>query len=137
MSQFTSALASAFKLIRSTLVRTGVKVGGTAAYPRVEIHSVTEDTPQTKDNAVRSITATIECISAEKVADVVALLEGNVERIFADAGLALTGYDVIGIVPGQVRLFQEQESLDSAAVIYRLLQDVTLWLEYTGTTNNS
>lgn len=135
MSTFTSSIASAFKLIRNALTRQGVKIGGTAAYPRVEIHSVVEDAPQTKDNSVRSVTATVECVSAEKVADVVTLLEGNTEKLFADAGLALTGWDVIGIVPGQVRLFDEQQSLDSAAVFYRVLQDVTIWLEYK--TNNA
>lgn len=129
MSRFTSALADVFKLIRRTLSRDGVRIGGTADMPRVEIHSVVEDAPQTKDNALRSITCTIECVSSEKVADIIALLEGNVEAVFADAGLSLEGYDVIGIVPGQIRLFDEQEAQDSTAVFYRVLQDVTVWVE--------
>ena len=133
MSTVTSALASVFKMIRTALTREGVKIGGTANMPRVEIHSVVEDAPQTKDNAVRSITCTIECVSDEKVADIVTLLEGNVEKLFADAGLSLTGYDVIGIVPGQIRLFDEQEAQDSSAVFYRVLQDVTVWVEKTET----
>ena len=131
MSTFTSALASIFKAVRNALLRDGVNVGGTAQMPRVEIHSVVEDAPQTKDNAVRSITCTIECVSSTKVADVVDLLEGNVQKLFADAGLSLSGYDIIGIVPGQIRLFDEQEAQDSMAVFYRLLQDVTVWVEKT------
>lgn len=131
MSQFTSALSSVFKMLRTALTREGVKIGGTASMPRVEIHSVVEDAPQTKDNAVRSITCTIECVSNKKVDNVVDLLTGNVQKLFADAGLSLTGYDIIGIVPGQIRLFDEQEAQDSMAVFFRLLQDVTVWAEKT------
>lgn len=131
MSTFTSALSSVFKMLRTALTREGVKIGGTASMPRVEIHSVVEDTPQTKDNTLRSITCTIECVSGGKVADVISLLEGNVAQVFADAGLSLAGYDVIGIVPGQIRLFDEQEAQDSTAVFFRLLQDVTVWVEKT------
>ena len=136
MSQFTSAIADVFKLIRSTLLRSGVKIGTTAQLPRVEIHSVVEDVPQTKDNALRSITATIEAISGEKIADVITLLEGNIERIFADAGLSLTGYNVIGVVPGQIRLFDEQVSQDTQAVYYRCLQDVTIYVEKVESTDD-
>lgn len=129
MSQFTSALADVFKAIRAKLVRTGVNVGGTASYPRVEIHSVVEDTPQTKDMSLRSVTATIECVSAEKVADIVTLADDNIELIFDAIGLSLTNWNVIGIVPGQMRMFDEEASQDNAAVIYRLLHDVTVWIE--------
>ena len=129
MSQFTSALAEVFKAIRAKLVRNNVNVGGTASYPRVEIHSVIEDTPQTKDMSLRSVTATIECVSAEKVADIVTLANDNIALIFDAIGLSLTDWNVIGIVPGQMRMFDEESSQDNTAVIYRLLHDVTVWIE--------
>ena len=129
MSQFTSALAEVFKAIRAKLVRNDVNVGGTASYPRVEIHSVIEDTPLTKDMSLRSVTATIECVSAEKVADIVTLADDNIALIFDAVGLTLTDWNVIGIVPGQMRMFDEEASQDNAAVIYRLLHDVTVWIE--------
>ena len=130
---FTAGIADIFKALRRALTRTGVKVGGTAGYPRVEIHSVVEDAPSTKDNAVRSITATIECISDKKVEDIITLAEGNIARIFSTAGLSATGWTIFGIIPGQVRLFEEQAAQEQTAVIYRILQDVTIWAEKTET----
>ncbi len=129
MSNFVSAIAEVFKALRAKLVSTGATVGGTANYPRIEIHSVVESAPQTKDSSLRSVTATIECISDEKVADIVALLESSTEQIFDKVGLAIADWDVIGIIPGQIRMFDEESSQDASKVIYRLLQDVVVWID--------
>lgn len=127
---FLTGIADVFKALRSRLTRQGVNIGGTAGFPRVEIHSLVEDTPQDKDGSVRSVTCSIECISTEKVADVVALTESNLDLIFGHGGLGLTGHwSVIGIVPGQTRMFSEQETLDSQQIIYRMITDVTIWFE--------
>jgi hypothetical protein len=129
MSRFVSAIADVFKALRAKLVSTGATVGGTADYPRIEIHSVVESSPLTKDDSLRSVTASIECISDEKVADIVTLLDTCTEQIFDKAGLAIADWDVIGIVPGQIRMFDEESSQDASKVIYRLLQDVTVWVD--------
>lgn len=134
---FRTAIAGAVKALRQALSRNGVKIGGTASYPRVEIHSVVESEPLTKDNAVRRITCTIECVSDEKLADVISLTEGNIDKIFAATGLTMTGWNVIGISPGQVRMLEEQESLEQTKVIYRILQDVTVWVEQVETTSQT
>lgn len=129
MSSFVSAIAEVFKALRAKLVSTGATVGGTANYPRIEIHSVVESAPQTKDNSLRSVTATIECISDEKVADIVSLLGSSTEQIFDKAGLVVADWEVIGIIPGQIRMFDEESSQDASKVIYRLLQDVVIWID--------
>ena len=129
MSNFVSAIAEVFKALRAKLVSTGAIVGGTANYPRIEIHSVVESAPQTKDNSLRSVTATIECVSDEKVADIVALLDGCIGQVFDKAGLAIADWNVIGIIPGQIRMFDEESSQDASKVIYWLLQDVTVWID--------
>ena len=129
MSSFVSAIAEVFKALRAKLVSTGATVGGTANYPRIEIHSVVESAPQTKDNSLRFVTATIECISDEKVADIVSLLDSSTEQIFDKAGLVVADWEVIGIIPGQIRMFDEESSQDASKVIYRLLQDVTVWID--------
>ena len=129
MSSFVSALAQVYKAIRAKLVGSGATVGGTANYPRIEIHSVVEDAPVTKDNSLRSITANIECISDEKVADIVSLADTCIEQIFDEAGLPMGKWSLVGVVPGQIRLFDEESTQDASAVIYRLLQDVTVWVE--------
>lgn len=129
MSNFVSAIAEVFKALRAKLVSTGATVGGTANYPRIEIHSVVESAPQTKDNSLRSVTATIECVSDEKVADIVTLLDSCTEQIFDKVGIAVTDWNVIGIIPGQIRMFDEESSQDASKVIYRLLQDVVIWID--------
>lgn len=129
MSSFVSAIAEVFKALRAKLVSTGATVGGTANYPRIEIHSVVESAPQTKDNSLRSVTATIECISDEKVADIVSLLDSSTEQIFDKVGLVVADWEVIGIIPGQIRMFDEESSQDASKVIYRLLQDVVIWID--------
>lgn len=129
MSSFVSALAQVYKAIRAKLVGSGATVGGTANYPRIEIHSVVEDAPVTKDNSLRSITANIECISDEKVTDIVSLADTCIEQIFDEAGLPMDKWSLVGVVPGQIRLFDEESTQDASAVIYRLLQDVTVWVE--------
>lgn len=129
MSSFVSALAQVYKAIRAKLVGSGAAVGGTANYPRIEIHSVVEDAPATKDNSLRSITANIECISDEKVADIVSLADTCIEQIFDEAGLPMDKWSLVGVVPGQIRMLDEESSQDSSMVFYRLLQDITVWVE--------
>lgn len=129
MSSFVSGIAEVFKALRAKLVSTGATVGGTANYPRIEIHSVVESAPQSKDNSLRSVTATIECVSDEKVADIVALLDDCTEQIFDKVGIAVADWNVIGIIPGQIRMFDEESSQDASKVIYRLLQDVIIWID--------
>lgn len=129
MATFGTAIASVFKALRAALVRPGVNVGGTASYPRVEIHSAVENAPEAKDGGVRSVTCTIESVSDTKLANVVDMVAENAARIFDAAGLDMQEYSVIGIVPGQTRMLEEQEVTDQNKVLYRILQDVTIWVD--------
>ena len=63
------ALAEVYKALRARLTRKGVFVGGTADYPRVEIHSVTESAWLDK-GSVKSVTCIVECISDRRMQDV-------------------------------------------------------------------
>ena len=48
MAGFISSLGAVYKALRSALTRKGINVGGTASYPRVEIHTITESAPMDK-----------------------------------------------------------------------------------------
>lgn len=126
---YKSLIADFFRAVIAKLTRQGVNVGGTAAYPRIEVHSVVEDAPLTKDRTLRHITCTVEVITDTKVADAVEIMQENAVRLFTEKGLAVPGATLVGLVPGQVRLFEEQETSDSARVLYRILQDMECWIE--------
>ena len=120
------ALAEVYTALRARLTRKGVFVGGTADYPRVEIHSVTESAWLDK-GSVKSVTCIVECISDRRMQDVQEMHEENLKRMLGDA-LALGGeWYIFGIVAGQVR--EMTEATDTNAIIYRLLQDVTIYVE--------
>lgn len=126
---FKSSLSAVLKALRGALVRSGVNVGGTASYPRVEIHSLQEQAPETKDDSVREVSCTIECISEERIADVMKMASDNTGLILGAAGLSMDEFKVIGIIAGQTRMLDEQESVDQNKIIYRLMQDFTIWIE--------
>ena len=75
-----SALGAVFKGLRFALTRTGVYVGGTAEYPRVEIHSVTESEWMDK-GWLKRITCVVECISDRRMVDVVEMNQDNLSRM--------------------------------------------------------
>lgn len=122
-------LSSVFKALRAALARIGVHVGGTAAYPRIEIHSLVQSEPLEKSSSIFRIDCIVESVSDVKVADVIELAEGNEARIYEAAGIDPAGYTIIGYGRGQVRLFEEQETTEQNKVIYRLLQDMSIWVE--------
>lgn len=128
---FRSGIAALFRAVRSLLVREGVNVGGTAGYPRVEIHSLVENPPVDKGGGLRSVDLVVECMSEERLADAVAMTEENIVRLFAEAGFPVEGFSVAGVVAGQVRMLEEQAASDQNKVLYRILQDMTVWIQAT------
>jgi len=134
---FFSIIGEAFKSLRRLLLRDGVRIGGTADYPRIEIHSAVEAEPLCKDDFVKQVTCTVECVSNTTLAEALTMHYDNVARIFTDqlSDSIIDGYEIFDILPGQVRLLDEEETSDSNTIIYRVLQDVTIYLQKT--TSNS
>lgn len=124
---YISIISSIRKAVKSVLGANGAKVGTTAGYPRIEIHPGTENAPLDKGMKVRSIEYTIECLSAQKYADCVAMQTANIERLLAAQLNAGASVRVLGMMPGQVR--EMVDTADSANVIYRIMQDITIWVE--------
>lgn len=127
MAGFISALGAVYKALVSGLTRKGVKVGGTASYPRVEVHSVVEQEPIDKDGIVRIITCIVESMSEDKMADVMQMNEGNLERLVAQALNLGESWRIIDIIPGQLQ--ELTESTETNKTLYRLLQNITVYVE--------
>lgn len=121
-----SALGAVYKGIVARLTRKGVNVGGTASYPRVEVHSVIEQEPLDKGGTVRSISCIVESISEDRMAEVVGLNEGNLEQLSMALNLG-ADWRIIGIQQGQLQ--QITETSETNKILYRLLQNITVYVQ--------
>jgi hypothetical protein len=122
-----SALSAVYRGIVAKLTRKGVNVGGTASYPRVEVHSVTESEPLDKGGNIKSITCIVECMSEDKIATVLDMHEDNLARLLGDALNLGDTWKIIDIMPGQLQ--QITESTETNKILYRLLQNLTIYVE--------
>lgn len=116
------------------LTRTGVVVGSTAKYPRVEIHSIREQERLDKEGALRQINLTVESISKSSLAQAVTMNEDNLQ-LLTETELEIEGWNVLGILP--VQLQDLTESSDTNKIIYRLLQELVIILEKEKTDDNT
>ena len=122
-----SALGAVYKGMVGRLSRKGVKVGGTASYPRVEVHSVTESEAQDKGGDIRTITCIVECLSEERMSDVMAMNEDNLTLVLAEELNLGESWRVVGIQPGQLQ--EMTEVSETNAILYRLLQNMTVFVQ--------
>ena len=124
---YKSAQGDIYKALRQQLLRPGIPVGDTADYPRVEIHSFTENAPQDKDGLVRSLTCTVESMSVKSYGDAVTMNEGNLERLLEEGWGVGKDFTILGITPDQ--LTELTESLETQEILYRQLQriNVLIW----------
>ena len=130
----TSAYGSVYAALKAALTREGIKVGGTANYPRIEIHSIIEGERQDKDGRMRQLTCTVESMSNRSLFEAVNLNDANL-RLLTENVPQISGWTVVGIVPGQLQ--DLTETADTAKIIYRLLQGFTAWVERVKTEENN
>ena len=122
---YRSAQGAVYKALRQALIREGVSVGETADYPRVEIHSFTENAPLDKDGSVRSMSCIVECMSVKSYGDAVQMNEYNLAKLMADGwGEIGDGFSIIGITPDQ--LTELTETLETKDILYRQLQRINI-----------
>lgn len=122
-----SAISAVYKALRARLTREGIYVGSTADYPRVEIHSITESEWMDKGHTLKSISCIVECISARRMQDVMEMSEENLARMLGEALNLGNGWKVAGIVSGQLQ--ELTETTETQAILYRLLQNMTIYVE--------
>jgi hypothetical protein len=122
-----SAIGATYKALVARLTRKGVHVGGTGAYPRVEVHSVIENPPMDKGGSIKSLTCTVECISEDRLASVLQMNADNLDLLLKDSLQIDQPWHIIGIDAGVAQ--QLTETSDTNAIIYRLIQDLTIYVE--------
>ena len=125
---YRSSQGEIYKAMRSRLARKGVAVGETAGYPRVEIHSFTENAPTDKDGRVRVVSCVVESMSVTSYGHSVSMNEENLARLLAGDWHTLgNAFQVLGVVPDQ--LTELTESLETKEILYRQLQrvNITIW----------
>ena len=124
---YRSAQGEVYKALRKQLLRDGIPVGETANYPRIEIHSFTENAPTDKDGMVRSLSCVVESMSVKSYGDAVTMNEGNLERLLEDGWGIDKGFTILGISPDQ--LTELTETLETQEILYRQLQriNVLIW----------
>lgn len=120
---------SAFKELTAALTkmlsRPGVFVGETAGYPRVEIHTITENERLDKAGKLRLLTATIETITSNSLVYAHELNDDNLRRI--DALKLSNGFSLLGSIPTQLQT--TSESSDTQTTLYRMMQSVDFYIE--------
>ena len=126
-SKVMSALGAVYKGMVARLTRKGVAIGGTASYPRVEVHSIVEGEPMDKGGDIRSITCVVESISEERMADVMQMNEDNLALLLGQALNLEQPWKVAHICPGQLQ--ELTETSETNAILYRLLQNITVIVE--------
>lgn len=126
-NRFISALGEVYKALRSALSRSGVYVGGSASYPRVEIHSIIESEWLDK-GSLKSISCIVECISDKRMTDVLEMNEENLRRMLEESLALGEGWHIVGIIPGQLQ--EMTEASETNAIIYRMLQNMTIYVEH-------
>lgn len=124
---YRSAQGEVYKALRKQLLRDGIPVGETANYPRIEIHSFTENAPTDKDGMVRTLSCVVESMSVKSYGDAVMMNEGNLERLLEDGWGIDKGFTILGITPDQ--LTELTETLETQEILYRQLQriNVLIW----------
>ena len=121
-----SALGNVYKAVRSALTRTGVYVGETADYPRVEIHSITESEWLDK-GSLKTVSCIVECISDKRIADVIEMNAENLRRMLESQLNLDKGWKVVGVIPGQLQSLTE--TTETKEILYRLLQNITIYVQ--------
>jgi hypothetical protein len=121
-----SALGNVYKAVRQALTRTGVYVGETADYPRVEIHSITESEWLDK-GSLKTVSCIVECISDKRIADVIEMNAENLRRMLESQLNLDKEWKVVGVIPGQLQSLTE--TTETKEILYRLLQNITIYVE--------
>lgn len=120
---YRSALGTVYSSVRSVLKAgiQGIPVGETAGYPRIEIHSLTEDSEGDKGDAVRRIAFTVESMSATGYRDAVAMNQA-VCGILAGTRPTLDDAHFRPLQVIAAQLTEMPETVDTQTQLFRQLQ---------------
>ena len=112
--------------LTSALMRPGINVGSTSGYPRVEIHSVTENMRLDKAGRLRMLTASIESITNDSMVKAHMMNEANLELLQdlkIDKDFRLIGEPIAD------QMQAIAETADAQNTLYRVIQTVNFYVE--------
>ena len=112
--------------LTSALMRPGINVGSTSGYPRVEIHSVTENMRLDKAGKLRMLTASIESITNDSMVKAHMMNEANLELLQdlkIDKDFRLIGEPIAD------QMQAIAETADAQNTLYRVIQTVNFYVE--------
>lgn len=112
--------------LTSALMRPGISVGSTSGYPRVEIHSVTENMRLDKAGKLRMLTASIESITNDSMVKAHMMNEANLE-LLQDLKIG-KDFRLIG-EPIADQMQAISETADAQNTLYRVIQTVNFYVE--------
>ena len=135
--------SSSYKEIGSALVaalvRQGVRVGGTAGYPRIELHTFIENPATDKGCGVRVLSVIVESMSNRSAEEAARMNECNLARLdrfryegpfddsFSDDFQHTRAFRVFGVVPTQLQ--ELTETSDPQMILYRVLQTIDIYVQ--------
>lgn len=122
-----SAYRTVYTALVSALTREGVNVGGTAGYPRVEVNSIREQERLDKEGALRGLTVSIDSISDRSMDQAMTMNEDNLKLLTKYELNVGEGWRCLGVIPTQLR--DLVETTDSKKILYRLIQDYSIFME--------
>lgn len=128
IGRHTTAYGPVRASVVSALKAAGLKVGGTAGYPRVEVHSVIETQRLDKAGSVRRLSVTVESISDGSLPESAEMNETAMAALTADDALTPgAGWRVMEVLPDQLQ--ELTETSDSAKILYRTIQSYDILVE--------
>lgn len=122
-----SAYGDVYAAIVARLSRSGVRVGGTASYPRIEVHTITENPRLDKEGAVRQLSLTVESISNKSLSDAVSMNQENLALLTGEGIDIGSDWVCLGVIPDQLQ--DLTETAESAKILYRILQGFDIYVE--------
>lgn len=122
---YQSSYATIGAALRTALARTGVNTGGTAAYPRVELHSFSEGSAMDKEGKYRIMTATMESLSVVSPDAAAQLNEDNL-TLLGTYTYTGTGWSILGIIP---QTMTESCETSESQALYRVSQQIEIHIQ--------
>lgn len=124
----TSAYSPLYAAVVKSLADAGLRVGGTAGYPRIEVHSISEGQRLDKEGAVRSLSLTTEAISDKSVFASKEMNEEAMAVLTTEGRLSMgEEWKVLDVIPDQLQ--DLPEASDSARILYRTQQSYEILVE--------
>lgn len=114
------AIVSLVKDINPNWIDKGVK------YPKIDLHSWIENTPEDKEQKIREISFIVEAYSNTSYEEAVTMADKVAETIYTTK-INITGAEIITALPDGSEEIEEQDN--NNIVVYRQLNRITITLK--------